>query len=38
MRSTGAGPILDGECDDLPVNAFCFEGSLAEIRASANGR
>jgi RNA polymerase sigma-70 factor (ECF subfamily) len=29
----GCRAILDGECDDLPVEAFYFEGSLAEIRA-----
>jgi F-type H+-transporting ATPase subunit beta len=34
----GCRAILDGECDDLSVNAFYFEGSLAEIRGSANGR
>jgi F0F1-type ATP synthase beta subunit len=28
----GCRAILDGECDDLPVAAFYFEGSLAEIR------
>ena len=28
--------ILDGECDDVPVDAFYFEGSLAEIRGRAN--
>jgi len=32
----GCRAILDGECDDLPVNAFYFEGSLAEIRGRAN--
>jgi len=32
----GCRAILDGECDDLPVNAFYFEGSLAEIRVRAN--
>jgi F-type H+-transporting ATPase subunit beta len=34
----GCRAILDGECDDLPVNAFYFEGSLAEIRGRANGK
>ncbi|HMK80601.1 MAG TPA: sigma-70 family RNA polymerase sigma factor [Xanthobacteraceae bacterium] len=29
----GCRSILDGECDDLAVEAFYFEGSLAEIRA-----
>jgi F-type H+/Na+-transporting ATPase subunit beta len=32
----GCRAILDGECDDLPVDAFYFEGSLAEIRGRAN--
>ena len=32
----GCRAILDGECDDLPVNAFYFKGSLAEIRGCAN--
>jgi RNA polymerase sigma factor (sigma-70 family) len=32
----GCRAILDGECDDLPVNAFYFEGSLTEIRGRAN--
>ena len=27
--------ILDGECDDLPVACFYFDGSLAEIRRKA---
>jgi len=31
----GCRAILDGECDDLPVAAFYFEGSLAEIRRRA---
>ncbi len=34
----GCRAILDGECDDLPVNAFYFAGSLAEIRGRANDR
>jgi RNA polymerase sigma factor (sigma-70 family) len=32
----GCRAILDGECDDLPVDAFYFEGSLSEIRGRAN--
>jgi RNA polymerase sigma factor (sigma-70 family) len=32
----GCRAILDGEHDDLPVEAFRFEGSMAEIRAKAN--
>jgi RNA polymerase sigma factor (sigma-70 family) len=32
----GCRAILDGEHDDLPVEAFYFEGSLAEIRARAS--
>jgi F0F1-type ATP synthase beta subunit len=31
----GCRCILDGECDDLPVAAFYFDGSLAEIRNRA---
>ena len=31
----GCRAILDGECDDLAVEAFNFEGSLAEIRQRA---
>ena len=31
----GCRAILDGECDDLSVEAFYFEGSLAEIRQRA---
>ena len=31
----GCRAILDGECDDLSVEAFYFEGSLAEIRERA---
>ena len=31
----GCRAILDGECDDLPVAAFYFEGSLADIRKRA---
>ena len=34
----GCRAILDGECDDLPVNTFYFGGSLAEIRGRANGK
>jgi F-type H+-transporting ATPase subunit beta len=34
----GCRAILDGECDDLPVNVFYFAGSLAEIRGHANGK
>ena len=33
----GCRAILDGEHDDLPVGAFNFEGSIAEIRARAGG-
>jgi F0F1-type ATP synthase beta subunit len=33
----GCRAILDGEQDDLPVEAFDFEGSIAEIRARARG-
>jgi RNA polymerase sigma factor (sigma-70 family) len=32
----GCRAILDGEHDGLPVEAFYFEGSIAEIRAKAN--
>jgi F0F1-type ATP synthase beta subunit len=32
----GCRAILDGECDDLPVNAFYFKGSLVEIRGRGN--
>jgi F0F1-type ATP synthase beta subunit len=31
----GCRAILDGECDDLAVETFYFEGSLAEIRQRA---
>ncbi|HXW28317.1 MAG TPA: sigma-70 family RNA polymerase sigma factor [Xanthobacteraceae bacterium] len=31
----GCRCILDGECDDLPVAAFYFEGSITEIRKRA---
>jgi F-type H+/Na+-transporting ATPase subunit beta len=31
----GCRAILDGECDNLSVEAFYFEGSLAEIRKRA---
>jgi len=34
----GCRAILDGECDDLPVNAFYFKGSLVEIRGRGNDR
>jgi RNA polymerase sigma factor (sigma-70 family) len=32
----GCRSILDGEHDDLPVTAFNYEGSIAEIRAKAH--
>jgi F0F1-type ATP synthase beta subunit len=28
----GCRSILDGQCDDLPVKAFYFNGSISEIR------
>jgi F-type H+-transporting ATPase subunit beta len=32
----GCRSILDGEHDDLPVEAFNFEGRVADIRARAS--
>src|SRR5262249_21043363 len=33
----GCRTILDGEQDDLPIEAFYFEGTISEIRARASG-
>jgi F-type H+-transporting ATPase subunit beta len=34
----GCAEILDGRHDDLPAEAFYFDGSIAEIRAKERGR
>ncbi|HKZ05453.1 MAG TPA: sigma-70 family RNA polymerase sigma factor [Methylomirabilota bacterium] len=34
----GCRAILDGECDDLPVEAFYFTGTLEDVRRAAAAR
>lgn len=31
----GFGEIVDGQCDDLPEQAFLYCGNIAEVRAKA---